>query len=1088
MPGNIKGIIVEIGGDTSKLQKALNKVNSTSNSLSKELKGVNSLLKFDPKSTELLNQKQELLSESIETTKDKLQQLQRIKEQADKKMANGDKISAENYRNLQREIVATQNKLNGLTDELKQFNTENSKITKASKKIEEYGNKISKASDKVNDLGNKASVVSGAVVAGGAALVNSAMSLEDAVAKYISSTNTATNETEKYKTVLENINKANYGDGYEDIANSMAAVKMQLKDINDADLENITEKAIALRDLFGYEVSESIRAVKALMDNFNITADESFNLIAEGKKQGLDFSNELLDNINEYSVQFKKIGLDAEDMFNIFKVGSENGAFNLDKIGDAVKEFSIRVIDGSNTTEDGFKRIGLNADEMAKKFANGGETAKQAFIEVVNRLGKMDDKVSQSVAGVDLFGSMWEDLGPTVITSFSKMDAGISKSSNSMQDSIDELYDTTKKKAETQLKRLQSLGAEFGEEMLPVLEKIIDKAEDFIDCLEDMSDEEKENLVKIALLAAGFGPLTKAVGTAGTGIGTLTKVIGGIIPKITQATTGTTGLASAFGSMGIAGAGAITFFGAVAVGLGAYLVKQHETIIEANKLTQETRNQKEAFQELMSTQNQKLSVDMQQIDRTQKLWKELQKITDSNGKVKKGYEDRAKVITSTLSEALGIEIGLNGDVIQGYKDIQKEIDGLIRKKKAEVIMAAQEEAYSEAIDKRTDAYIKLNDIQNQIDEKNQELATAKRSETAKLNKEIESLTTAYQEQKDLVQQYDSTIADYEYDQKLAATNTADSIEELVNRNAVSLQTDVNNLQQSGLDKLGLFTTQLQNYKDYRQQEIDAGNKANAQMYQDQIENTEKQLQLTAESFAKQITKVEDLTPEMVEVYGNIADYSTEAFNKAISVLPDDVQKELNEMVWITDSNTSLEDANLSLGQRAAKKFEEKYSSDDGKSASEDYIAGAKRGINASKGSFWEILFNVGNRGNRQFRAGLGDGSPSVLAEKAMSDYFAGANIGMKSSGKKFLKSMNKYGSDANNEFSSALHTEEIISKMQNGMFSNSKKNNLQTAFNRQAPANNNSICNNITFNIQELDKARLEQCFDYINKKFGLQY
>ena len=1088
MPGNIKGIIVEIGGDTSKLQKALNKVNSTSNSLSKELKGVNSLLKFDPKSTELLNQKQELLSESIETTKDKLQQLQRIKEQADKKMANGDKISAENYRNLQREIVATQNKLNGLTDELKQFNTENSKITKASKKIEEYGNKISKASDKVNDLGNKASVVSGAVVAGGAALVNSAMSLEDAVAKYISSTNTATNETEKYKTVLENINKANYGDDYEDIANSMAAVKMQLKDINDADLENITEKAIALRDLFGYEVSESIRAVKTLMDNFNITADESFNLIAEGKKQGLDFSNELLDNVNEYSVQFKKLGLDAEDMFNIFKVGSENGAFNLDKIGDAVKEFSIRVIDGSNTTEDGFKRIGLNADEMAKKFANGGETAKQAFIEVVNRLGKMDDKVSQSVAGVDLFGTMWEDLGPTVITSFSKMDAGISKSSNSMQDSIDELYNTTKKKAETQLKRLQSLGADFGEEMLPVLEKIIDKAEDFIDCLEDMSDEEKENVAKIALLVAGFGPLTKVVGTAGRGISSLTKIIGGIIPKVTQATTGTTGLASAFGSIGIAGAGAITFFGAVAIGLGAYLVKQHETIIETNKLIQETRNQKEAFQELITTQNQKLSVDMQQIDKTQELWKELQKITDSNGKVKKGYEDRAKVITSTLSEALGTEIKLNGNVIEGYKNIQKEIDELIRKKKAETIMSAQEEAYSEAINKRSDAYTKLNDIQNKLDEKNQELATAKRSETAKLNKEIESLTKSYQEQKDLVQQYDLTIADYEYDQKLAATNTADSIEELVNRNAVSLQTDVNNLQQSGLDKLNLFTTQLQNFKDYRQQEIDAGNKANAQMYQDQIENTEKQLQLTAESFAKQITKVEDLTPEMVEAYGDIADYSTDAFNKAISVLPEDVQKELNELVWLTDSNTSLESANLSLGERAAKKFREKYSSNDGKSASEDYLAGAERGLNSSKNSFWQFLYNIGHRGNNQFRAGLGDGSPSVLAEKAIEDYFAGADIGMESSGKKLLKSMNRYGSDANNEFSSALRAEEIISKMENGTISSSKKNNLQTTFNRQAPVKNYSTCNNITFNIQELDEARLEQCFNYINKKFGLQY
>ena len=87
MPGNIKGIIVEIGGDTSKLQKALNKVNSQSNSLSKELKGINSLLKLDPKNVELLSQKQEILNQSIDTTQDKLQQLKKIKKEADKKMA-----------------------------------------------------------------------------------------------------------------------------------------------------------------------------------------------------------------------------------------------------------------------------------------------------------------------------------------------------------------------------------------------------------------------------------------------------------------------------------------------------------------------------------------------------------------------------------------------------------------------------------------------------------------------------------------------------------------------------------------------------------------------------------------------------------------------------------------------------------------------------------------------------------------------------------------------------------------------------------------------------------------------------------------
>lgn len=540
MAKGIKGIIVEIGGDTSALEKALSSVNSKTGSLSKELKGINSLLKLDPSNAELLNQKQTVLNSSIEATQDKLNQLKKIKEEADKKMSEGTKISEENYRDLQREIANTQNKLNSLTQDLKQFNLENSKWTQKGKQIEEYGNKISSVSKKVDSLGNKASITSGAVAAGGAILANSAMTLEDAVAKYVSTTNTAQEETEKYKRVLENINKNNYGEGYEDIAEAMSNVTMQIKGLDEASLQNITEKAIAFRDLFGYDVSESIRSVKTLMGEFNISADEAFNLLAEGKKQGLDFSNELLDNVNEYSVQFNKLGLSAEDMFNIFKTGTENGAFNLDKIGNAVKEFSIRAIDGSNTTIDGFKRLGLNADEMAKKFANGGEEAKKAFIEVVKRLGKMDNKVSQSIAGVDLFGTMWEDLGPDVILSFSQMDKGISKSSNSMQKSIDELYNTTKKKAETQLKRLQSLGAEFGEEMLPVLEDLIDMAEGFIEKLEGMSDEQKANILKLGMFVAAAGPVIKTVGTLGQGVGAVTKGVGIFSQAIGVATNKTT--------------------------------------------------------------------------------------------------------------------------------------------------------------------------------------------------------------------------------------------------------------------------------------------------------------------------------------------------------------------------------------------------------------------------------------------------------------------------------------------------------------------------------------------------------------------
>lgn len=142
MSGSIKGIIVEIGGDTSGLQKALSKVNSATSSLSKELRGINSLLKLDPKNSELLKQKQDILNSSISTTQDKLKQLQKIKEEADKKMADGTEINEENYRALQREIINTQNKLSNLKNEASNWNKAGTFLTNLGKELQEVGSKI----------------------------------------------------------------------------------------------------------------------------------------------------------------------------------------------------------------------------------------------------------------------------------------------------------------------------------------------------------------------------------------------------------------------------------------------------------------------------------------------------------------------------------------------------------------------------------------------------------------------------------------------------------------------------------------------------------------------------------------------------------------------------------------------------------------------------------------------------------------------------------------------------------------------------------------------------------------------------------
>ncbi|UYZ34969.1 phage tail tape measure protein [Clostridium beijerinckii] len=233
-----------------------------------------------------------------------------------------------------------------------------------------------------------------------------------------------TNGMEQMKNVMVDIYNDNFGENFEDIGEAIKAVGEQTGYTGD-DLKGMAENAITLRDTFGYEVNESVRAASMLMKQFGVDGNEAFNLIAQGKQGGLDFSGEMLDSIDEYSVQFKKLGLNAEDMFNVFSAGSQEGGFNLDKVGDAVKEFSIRAVDGSKTTTDGFTQLGFNADDLSAKFAKGGDIAKNSFEDVITALSNMKDPLKQSQVGVELFGTQFEDLGINVIESLGNIDGEI---------------------------------------------------------------------------------------------------------------------------------------------------------------------------------------------------------------------------------------------------------------------------------------------------------------------------------------------------------------------------------------------------------------------------------------------------------------------------------------------------------------------------------------------------------------------------------------------------------------------------------------------------------------------------------------
>lgn len=318
-------------------------------------------------------------------------------------------------------------------------------------------------------------LAAGTAIAGvGIMAVNSANDMDKAMNQYLASTGKSTEETERYKKVMEDIYANNYGDSFGDIGEAMADITKNLGDLDDTSLQEVTESAFALRDTFGYEIPESTRAAKAMMDNFGISGEQAMNLIAAGAQNGLDYSGELMDSISEYSVQFAKVGLDADDMFKIFQKGAESGAFNLDKVGDAVKEMAIRVVDGSDTTAQGFEAIGLNADEMAAKFAAGGDSAKEAFNETIAALASMEDPLAQNQAGVALFGTMWEDLGPEAVTALADIEEGAYDTAGAMESIKNIKYDDIGSVFEGLKRSLEVLIVPLGEQLIPLMAELID--------------------------------------------------------------------------------------------------------------------------------------------------------------------------------------------------------------------------------------------------------------------------------------------------------------------------------------------------------------------------------------------------------------------------------------------------------------------------------------------------------------------------------------------------------------------------------------------------------------------------------------
>ena len=688
----IKGITIQIGADTTGLDTALSGIEKKSKGTKSELAEVNRALKKAPESAELWKQKQELLSKAIQDSREKVKLLENAQAQVNQQFKEG-KIGEEQYRAFQRELEYAKAEVGRFEGELESLNRT---VGSTSEDVKNLGDSAEDAGEKAEKSGDGFTVLKGTIADLAADGIRAAidgfkeLAAEGDTALNILQTKTGATaeQMEDYRQIMNNLYSNNYGDNRGDVANSIAEVKQQLGDINAEQLEKVTETALLLRDTFDFDVNESIRSAKMLMQQFEISAEEAYTLIAQGAQSGLNKNGDLMDVINEYSVHYKQMGYSAEEFFNSLSNGTEAGTFSVDKLGDAMKEFGIRSKDTATTTTEGFELIGLNADVMRNKFSEGGETAKKATQETIDALFALDDKVIQNQAGVDLFGTMWEDLGAEGIAALSNVTGEADKTATTLKDIADIKYNDLGSQVE-QLRRtiVTEMLEPIGEKALPKVKSGVDW---IIDNLPEIKDEAK-NLIPLITTAGSAFSAWKVASVALKGADAIKKFsssvsAGNSVMKalnITMSANPAVAVTSAI----VALTAAIVALSIAHDNEKTIADKIADSYKEERKKVDETRESINKLKDDFSSRAGEIDAESQ---RTEALWKELDKLTSATGRVRDADKDRAQYILGELNEALGTEYTMTGNQIDNYNKLATSIEETIEKKKALAYLDAYE--------------------------------------------------------------------------------------------------------------------------------------------------------------------------------------------------------------------------------------------------------------------------------------------------------------------------------------------------------------------------------------------------------------
>ncbi len=404
-------------------------------------------------------------------------------------------------------------------------------------KFQKAGESISHVGNQMKDVGTNMTAGVSLPLAGiGAAAIKVASDFDTSQRNIQSSLGLTEKGAENLGKIAKETWKDGFGQSIEEVDQSLIKVYQNMKEVPYDELEEATKSAMTLGKTFDSDINEVTRGAGQLMNQFGISSKEAFDLFAAGGQEGLNFSNEMFDNVAEYAPLFKQAGFSAEEMFTIMANGTRDGSYNLDYINDLVKEFGIRMTEPKML--DNIKELSPETQKLYENFKQGKATSSDMFKAIIGDLQKVQDKSKQTELGKAIFGTKFEDMGNEVVLGLNNVNGALGDvdgAMGKMQKTQQEAFGVRwQKLVRTTMASLEPLGKaiiDIAEVALPPIIKAVELA---AKAFSSIPKPIQIGIVAILGMVAVLGPLIAMMGFMTSGVGAFVGSLRFLVPILTK--------------------------------------------------------------------------------------------------------------------------------------------------------------------------------------------------------------------------------------------------------------------------------------------------------------------------------------------------------------------------------------------------------------------------------------------------------------------------------------------------------------------------------------------------------------------------